>query len=288
MMLLTKITHPIFFPIIYTVIIPITWLALGANASSSSSINPVLFLIDGIMTIVQVVSFWFVFISRKGDAKTMNNALLSKDLIKVIMFFSGTILIFSLVVSYLAFGVIVNENNIQKLDHAKNPLGILGSIDVSTWVFFASFFTLIFVKMEPSYNYGQSYAYFKTIELQRLGKIQKMRNFQKGLNLYDAHLADYVNLRMKYIDRIQSSILMDTSDSIENKIHQLTQKFTDDWLNPARYLCDTIKISYDDFFQSKPRYENTEKWAKIISYFVPIIALVVGIYFQYYYQKITH
>src|SRR5205807_6926525 len=103
-----------------------------------------------------------------------------------------------------------------------------------------------------------------------------------GLNLYDTHLADYVNLRMKYIDKIRSSILIDKSDSMENKIHQLTQKFTDDWLDPARYLCETIKIPYDDFLQSKPHYENNEKWAKIVvSYIVPIIGLVLEIYFRY-------
>ena len=287
-MLLTKITHPILFPITYTVIIPIVWLSLGGNTPSSSSTNLILFTIDVFMAAIQLASFWLVFIGRKGDAKTMSLALLSKDLIKMIIFFSVATLIFSLVVSYLAFGVIVNENNVQQLDHTKNPIGLLGLIDTSTWVFFVSFFTLMFVKIEPSYNYGQSYAYFKTIELQRLGKIRKMRNFQKGLNLYDTHLADYVNLRMKYIDKIQSSILIDKSDSLENKIHQLTQKFTDDWLDPARYLCETIKISNDDFFQSKSRYENIEKWAKIVSYIVPIIGLAVGIYFQYYPQKITH
>ena len=283
-MLLTKVTHPILFPITYAVIIPIIWLALGGNTPNSSSISPVLFVIDGIMVSIQVVSFWLVFISRKGDAKTMNYALLSKDLIKMIMFFSGTMLIFSFVVGYLAFGVIVNENNVQQLDHTKHPVEVLGLTDTSTWMFFISFFTLLSVKLEPRYNYGQSYAYFKTIELQRLGKIRKMANFQKGLNLYDNHLADYVNLRMKYIDKIRSSILVDKSDSMENKINQLTQKFTDDWLDPARYLCETIKISYDDFLQSKPRYENIEKWAKIVSYIVPIIALVV----QYSPQKITH
>ncbi len=288
MMLLTKVTHPILFPITYAVIIPIVWLALGGNTPSSSSISPVLFAIDGIMATIQVVSFWLVFIGRKGDAKTMNYALLSKDLIRVIIFFSGGMLIFSFVVSYLAFGVIVNENNVQQLDHTKNPVGVLGLANTSTWIFFVSFFTLIFVKLEPRYDYGQSYAYFKTIELQRLGKIRKIANFQKGLNLYDNHLADYVNLRMKYIDKIQSSILVDKSDSMENKIHQLIQKFTDDWLDPARYLCETIKIPYDDFLQSKPRYENIEKWVKIVSYIVPIIALVVGIYFQYSPQKITH
>jgi len=288
MMLLTKVTHPILFPITYAVIIPIVWLALGGNTPRSSSISAVLFAIDVIMATIQVISFWFVFIGRKGDAKTMNYALLSKDLIKMIMFFSGAMLIFSFVISYLAFGVIVNENNVQKLDHTKNPVGILGFTDISTWIFFISFFTLLLIKPDPRYNYGQSYAYFKTIELQRLGKIRKMANFQKGLNLYDNHLADYVNLRMKYIDKIRSSILVDKSDSMENKIHQLTQKFTDDWLDPARYLCETIKISYDDFLQSKPRYENIEKWAKIVSYIVPIIALVIGIYFQYSPQKITH
>src|SRR5205807_8789897 len=125
-----------------------------------------------------------------------NYALFSKDLVKMIMFFSGAWLIFSFVLSYLVFGVIVNENNVQKLDQTKNPVVVLGLTDISTWIFFISFFTLLSVKPDPRYNYGQSYAYFKTIELQRLGKIRKMANFQKGLNLYDTHLADYVNLRM--------------------------------------------------------------------------------------------
>jgi len=288
MMMLTKVTHPILFPITYAVIIPIVWLALGNNTPGSLSGSLILFTIDGIMATIQIISFWLIFIGRKGDAKTIHYALLSKDVIKMIMFFSGTMLIFSFVVGYLAFGVLVNENNVQQLDHTKHPAEVLGLTDVSTWIFFISFFTLLFIKIEPRYNYGQSYAYFKTIELSRLGKIQKMANFQKGINLYDNHLADYVNLRMKYIDKIRSSILVDKSDSMENKIQQLTQQFTDDWLDPARYLCETIKISYDDFLQSKPRYENIEKWAKILSYIVPIIALAVGIYFQYSPPRITH
>src|SRR6185312_1954108 len=288
MMMLTKVTHPILFPITYAVIIPIVWLALGNNTPGSLSGSLILFTIDGIMATIQIISFWLIFIGRKGDAKTIHYALLSKDVIKMIMFFSGTMLIFSFVVGYLAFGVLVNENNVQQLDHTKHPAEVLGLTDVSTWIFFISFFTLLFIKIEPRYNYGQSYAYFKTIELSRLGKIQKMANFQKGINLYDNHLADYVNLRMKYIDKIRSSILVDKYDSMENKIQQLTQQFTDDWLDPARYLCETIKISYDDFLQSKPRYENIEKWAKILSYIVPIIALAVGIYFQYSPPRITH
>ena len=283
MMLLTKVTHPIFFPLTYAVIIPIIWLALSGNTSISSLSSPILFTIDVIMATIQVISLWLVFIDRKGDAKTMNRALLSKNLIKMIMFFSGIMLIFSFVVGYLAFGVIVNENNVQKLDHtAKNPFMVLGLTNISTWIFFISFFILLFVKLDPRYNYGQSYAYFKTIELPRLGKIRKMANFQKGLNLYDTHLADYVNLRMKYIDKIRSSMIVDKSDSMENKIHHLTQKFTDDWLDPARYLCETLNISYDDFLQSKPHYENIEKWTKIVvAYIIPIIGLVLGIYFQY-------
>src|SRR5690349_114652 len=104
MMLLTKVTHPIFFPITYAVIIPIIWLALTGNTSISSLSSPILFTIDVIMATIQVISLWLVFIDRKGDAKTMNRALLSKNLIKMIMFFSGIMLIFSFVVGYLAFG----------------------------------------------------------------------------------------------------------------------------------------------------------------------------------------
>ena len=74
---------------------------------------------------------------------------------------------------------------------------------------------------------------------------------------------------------------------MENSIKQLTQKFTNDWLDPARYLCEIMNIPKDEFFQSKSRYEDLERGAKMVSYVVPLIGLGLEIYFQYIHQKLT-
>ncbi|GEM_PF-6051767 len=272
---LNKITNPIILPVLIT-IIPLIWYFLISYYGDLEIISIGTFIAGAVLLVIQGSIWYTVFQKRKGTAKIFRNVLNTKDFFKYLAVFSGMILVMLFVSDYLVYHTILNEKNIFTIDQTNNPSQKFKFNNAIWWSFFNSILVLMFLMFCPDRKYGQSYAYFRTIELEKT-EVQKFTRFQKGIRFYDEHIDETFDLRIKNIDKIYSSIIFDRPDIRDSKLHTLIAMFTDDQLGPARYLGEISEISQNEFFHKLTDFERFEKYVKIVSVVIAIIALIVPI-----------
>lgn len=271
---MNKITNPFILPTLITIIVPLIWYILVSNYGDLTVISLGLGIVDAILIIIQGWIWYTIFQKRKGTPKIFKNALNAKNYFKFWLGVTAIFLIMLLVTDYLIFNAALNEKNIPTLDQTKNPLQkyrINNAVFLSVMGNVLALLSLMFVFDR---NYGQSYAYFRIAESEKK-EFLKIAQFQKGMRFYDEHLSVTFDLRLKNMDQIQSVVIFDKQDKRNDNIQKLIASFTDDQLDPARFLGEISHIEPNEFFHKQTDFERFEKYVKILSQFVPIIGLVV-------------
>ncbi len=279
--MLKRITHPFLLPALIS-IIPLFWYALITIYGDLQIISSSLVIVEAILIGIQALIWYLVLQKRRGTPKIFKNVLNATEAFKVLLTISLAFLIILFISDYLVLHTILNEKNVSMVDQSKSPLQKLRLNDAFIWLFFANLISLMFLIYAPDHKYGQSFAYFRTIELEKT-EFRKIWRFQKGIRLYDEYLAYAFDIRIKNMDQVQSSIIFHNSADRDNDVLKLIENFTDDKLEPARFLARISQISPEEFFHKQTELEHFEKYFKIISPMIPIIALIVSI-IQGYHQ----
>lgn len=262
-------------------IIPFIWYSLISHYGDLNIILACTIIASTILLAIQGFIWYTVFQKRKGTPKIFRNVLNTKQFFKYLLGITLFIFVILMILDYVVFNTVLNEKNVSTLDQTKNPLQKFKLNIAVLWSLYSNAVVLIFlIAFLPDQKYGQSYAYFRTIELERT-EIRKIERFQKGMRFYDENLDATFGLRIKNMDEIHSSIIFDKPDIRDSKIQKLIANFTDDQLNPARYLGEISGVSQNEFFHMPTDFERFEKYVKIISTIIATITLFIPIALHY-------
>lgn len=261
--------HFLYLPILFSLIIPSILLVVTLTNVSDYFFN-LFIVLSGILIFITIFDLWQVFIMRKGNTMKFRNALRGKKLIKYL----ASISVLSLSISITSQIVIPEYNNImpddQKIILDSNIYGI--AIFFSFYFFVFSLTPLLPIVMSSNYFRGKSFAHFQ-VGFDEKNSTKKIWNFQNGLESYDKFLNEKFGIKLKQIDKIESYLLSEKSQVIENNINDLLNVF-DDEIEPARKVNSWIKTENNNIFKNPQPYEHIEKLLKYIS---PIIAGVAAI-----------
>lgn len=259
-----------------TVVIPLIWYILVSEYGYLDIISAILVVIDAILIGIQTLIWYRVFQQRKGNPKIFRNTLHAKDFFKFFLAITAMFFIMLIVSDYLIFNTALNDNTINTVDQTKNPIQKYKINNAISWAMMNDIVVLMFLMFLSDRHYGQSYAYFRLAESEKR-EFMKIAQFQKGMRFYDEHLSITFDLRLKNMDQIQSAIIFDKVGERNDKIQKLIENFTNDQLDPARFLGKISEISSNEFFHKQTDFERFEKYVKILSPFVPIVGLVVTV-----------
>lgn len=266
--------HFLYLPILFSIVIPgiLLYVALEIH-SDFYFISLIIF--SGILIFITIFDLWQVFIMRKGNTMKLHNALIGKELIKLLATFSTI----AIVVSITSPIIIPEYNNIapddKKIIVDSKTYG--NALFFSLYFFLFSITPLLPVVMKSDYFRGKSFAYFQ-VGVDEEKPMKKISNYQDGLESYDKFLNEKFGTKLKHIDEIESYLLSEKSQEVENKIKDLLNTFNDE-LEPARKLNSWINITIENIFKNIQPYEHIEKLLRYIS---PVIAAItaVAIYFN--------
>lgn len=271
---MSKGYHFLYLPILFSIILP-SILLYNALMIHSDFYAYLLIVMSGILIFITIFDLWRVFIMRTGNATKFHNAIRGKDLIK----FLATISTIALAIS-LTSQIVISEYN-EIVPDTKKFIVEPETYDIleffSLYFFLFSITPLLPVVLNSNYFRGKSFAYFQ-VGLDENKPMNKISNYQNGLESYDKFLNEKFGTKLKHIDEIESYLLFEKPQVFENKIKDLLTTFNDE-LEPARKLNSWISITKENIFKNTQPYEHIEK---LLRYIPPVIAAItaIAIYFN--------
>jgi len=228
-----------------------------------------LIVIAAILILTNIIYLTLVFTRPKENTKKLKNALRSKELLK----WSVTISVVAISVSVIGQTAIPEYPNL-----VSNDLKTIYDLEIFRIVLFFSLYSFVFslaallpVIMRSNYFRGKSFAEFQ-IGLDEKDSEEKIWSYQNGLLSYEKFLIEKFGIKLKHFDKIQSYLISEQSQLLDNKIKDLLNTF-DKTLEPAQKLNSWIYISdaeiprkkiTSEIFKSNRPYENLEKRFKIL------------------------
>lgn len=257
--------HLLILPIVYAVILPVLVFVMEFS-TISKFFSQTLLILAGIFVIWNLIEFFRIFSQHKGNSKKFKNAIQSKQIIKLFLIGSIILIASELMLEYKTYNAIISEDTLEKYDAKAFVFLKLKMTFLISFVY--SLFPIIIVVMFPNYSYGHAYAFFQ-IGLAQSKKIYKIWAYQNALEAYNHYLAETLGVKLKHLQEIESKIICEDINSVDEKIKTLFLNHNDK-LKPIIELSKWAKIDNESIFQTNSFWENSEKWGK----FIPVISAV--------------
>jgi len=255
--------HLLILPIVYAVILPALVFVMEISIIPKF-FSHALLILAGIFIFWNLIEFFRIFSQHKGNAKKFENAIQSKQIIKLFLIGSAIFTAGELMLEYKTYNALISEDTLEKYDAKAFVFFKLKTTFLTSLVY--SLVPLIIVIMFPNYSYGHTYAFFQ-IGLSHSKKIEKIWAYQKALEAYNHYLAETLGVKLKHLQEIESKIISEDINSVDEKIKTLFLNHNDK-LKPIIELSKWVKIDNENIFQTNNFWENSEKWSK----FVPVIS----------------
>jgi len=269
--------HFVYLPILFSLVIPLALLFYALTVDSQIDFDfyyYFLIAIAVILILINIIDSTLVFIYRKGNTKKFNNALRGKDLLKWFVYTSVVILAVSIITQILIKGYpdIVPEDQKSTINSGNIAIVVFFSL----YMFLFSISAILPVLLRSDYFRGRSFAHFQ-IGFDEKNQTKKIWSYQNGLFAYEKFLNEKFGMKFKHFDEIESYLISEQSQQLEDKIKDLLNTFGEE-LAPSRKLNSLIKITSENILKNQKPYEHIER---ILKYLYPVIpaAAAIALYF---------